>query len=182
MRSSPRLQRRLFVAALSVFGLGVVVATVSLYGNTATFVEAPLSDDPADLVTGGTTVPVAAEAREVARLWIMGAVTRRDLVSTYDLTHEDIRGSLTRAEWETGSIPVIPYPVDEIKAAQWRTDYSYVSEAMLQVRLNPGLDAPPGQRALTFFVGLVRIGEGDDARWLVNYWAPRYRPGVPLAQ
>ncbi len=177
VRSSPRLQRRLAAVALAVVVVAAMATTAILFWNTASRRDAPISTLPADIDPGAKVVPLADETREAARTWIMGAVTRRDLAGTYDLTHKDIRGSLTREEWEAGAIPVIPYPVDEIGPEHWRTDFSYADEAMLEVRLNPGVGGE-GQKPLTFFIGLVR----DDGRWLINYWVPRYRPGVPLAQ
>ncbi len=125
-------------------------------------------------------VPFSDEAKAIATRWILGAVTRRDLKGTFDMTHPDIRGSMSRAEWETGNIPVIPYPVDKVYSDRWTVDYSYADEALLEVGLLPSKGSD--QRKLTFFIGLKKVGTGDNARWVVNYWSPRYKPPVPLAQ
>lgn len=168
------------MVALAVFAAGAVALTFALFRNTATNRETAISDEAAQILKAQKKVPVSDDAKSVAEQWIMGAVTRRDLKGTYDLTHQDIRGSMTRDEWETGNIPVVPYPADKIYEGRWRVDYSYEDEALLEVGLIPG--EGQSERALTFYIGLKRVGEGANARWVVNYWSPRYRPPVPLAQ
>jgi hypothetical protein len=180
LRTSPRAQKRLFVAALAVFAAGAVVFTFTFVRNTATNNETAISDEPAQVLKAQKKAPVSDDAKAIAEQWILGAVTRRDLVGTFDLTHPDIRGSMTRAQWESGNIPVIPYPADTVFDDRWRVDYSYEDEALLEVGLIPG--EGQSQRALTFYIGLKKVGTGADARWVVNYWSPRYRPPVPLAQ
>jgi hypothetical protein len=180
VKTSPRLQRRLFIGALAIFALGAVALTVVLFGNTATNRETAISSEDAQVLTPQKTVPVSEEAKAVATRWILGAVNRTDLEGTYDLTHPDIRGTMTRAQWATGEIPVIPYPVDKVYDGRWRVDYSYEDEALLEIGLIPAENA--SERALTFYIGLKKVGEGESARWVVNYWSPRYRPPVPLAQ
>jgi hypothetical protein len=180
VESSPRLQRQLFLAALAVFGAGAVVATFVFFGNTATNRETPISNEPAQVLKAQRTVPLSDELKQVASTWILGAVTRKDLGGTFDLTHPDLRGSMTRKQWETGNIPVVPYPVDELFEDRWHVDYSYEDEALLEVGLIPSETA--AERPLTFFIGLKKVGEGAQARWVVNYWSPRYKPPVPLAQ
>lgn len=180
VKTSPRLQRRLFIGSLVVFALGAAALTFAIFGNTAPNRESAISNEDAQVLKAQKKVPVSDEAKAVATKWILGAVSREDLAGTFDLTHADIRGSMTRAEWESGNIPVIPYPVDKIYEGRWRVDYSYEDEALLEVGLIPSEKA--SERALTFYIGLKKVGEGADARWVVNYWSPRYRPPVPVAQ
>jgi hypothetical protein len=181
VRSSPRAQRRVFVASLGVFALGAVALTTTLFWNTATNKETAISAEAAQVLSPQRKVPISAAAKKVAETWILGAVTRDDLVGTFDLTHADIRGSMSRHEWETGAIPVVPYPVDELYPGRWRVTYSFADEALLEVGLVPSAESQ-GIKALTFFVGLKKVGTGTKAHWVVNYWSPKYRPPVPLAQ
>lgn len=180
LRASPRAQRRLFIGSLAVFAAGALALTFAFLSNTATNRETAISDEAAQVLKAQKKVPVSDEAKQVATTWILGAVTRKDLVGTYDLTHPDIRGSMTRAEWETGNIPVVPYPLEKVYDTRWRTTYSYEDEALLEVGLVPA--AGQEVRALTFFIGLKKEGTGGNAHWVVNYWSPRYKPPVPLAQ
>lgn len=181
LKTSPRAQRRLFGIALAVFAAGVVALSFTLFRNTATNHETPISDQPAQVLKKEKTVPVSEEAKATAVKWILGAVTRRDLKGTFDLTHPDIRGSMTRAQWESGNIPVVPYPADTVNTENWRIDYSYPDEALLEIGLTPGAGSQT-EKALTFFIGLKKVGKGSDAHWVVNYWIPRYKPPVPLTQ
>jgi hypothetical protein len=180
LKSSPRAQRRLFTAALVVFAVGAVALTFSLFRNTSTNQESAFSNEPAQILKSQKAVPLSEEAKAAATTWILGAVTRKDLKGTFDLTHPDIRGSMSRAEWETGNIPVIPYPVDEIDPARWQIDYSYADEALVEIGLTPAKGS--SEKKLTFFIGIKKVGTGDNARWVVNYWSPRYKPPLPLAQ
>lgn len=180
LRTSPRAQKRLFVAALAVFAVGAVAFTFTFLRNTASNSETAISDEPAQVLKAQKKAPVSDDAKATAKRWILGAVTRRDLAGTFDLTHPDIRGSMSRAQWASGNIPVIPYPADTVFDDRWRVDYSYEDEALLEVGLVPG--EGESQRALTFYIGLKKVGTGADAHWVVNYWSPRYRPPVPLAQ
>lgn len=177
VRRSPRAQRQLFIGALALFAAGALALTFVFLSNTASNRETAISNEPADVLKAQKKVPVSDAAKQVAETWILGAVTRKDLVGTYDLTHPDIRGSMTRAEWETGNIPVVPYPLEKLYDKRWRITYSYEDEALLEVGLIPA----EGQevRALTFFIGLKKEGSGADAHWVVNYWSPRYKPPVP---
>lgn len=155
--------------------------TTTLFWNTATNKETPISDEAAQVLGPQRKVPVTAEAKKLAEKWILGAVTRDDLVGTFDLTHADIRGSMSRQEWETGAIPVVPYPVDKLFPERWRVTYSFADEALLEVGLIPA-ETAENVRALTFFIGLKKVGTGASAHWVVNYWSPKYRPPVPLTQ
>lgn len=163
-----------------LFAAGALAITFSFFRNTASNRETPISGQPAQVLKAQRSVPFSDEAKSVAETWIMGAVTREDLAGTYDLTHPDLRGTMTRAEWETGDIPVVPYPLDTLRDERWHVDYSYSDEALLEVGLLPAKGSD--ERPLTFFIGLKKVGQGADAHWVVNYWSPRYKPPVPLAQ
>lgn len=183
LKSSPRAQRRLFILSLGVFALGAVALTSALFWNTSSSKETPISNEPAQVLKQQAPVPLSDEAKQVAIDWILAAVTREDLPGSYALTHEDIRGSMTRAEWETGNIPVVPYPVNvELLGERWQVDYSFADEALIEVGLMPAKGAASNIEPLTFFIGLKKVGDGASARWVVNYWSPRYKPPVPLAQ
>ena len=126
-------------------------------------------------------IPLSDDARQVAETWILGAVTRNDLAGTFALTDPDIRGSMSREEWESGEIPVVPYPVGELDPSHWQVRYSLANEALLEIRLLPASTAAT-VAAVTFILGLKRVGTGSTRRWVVNYWSPKYRAEVPLTR
>lgn len=128
--------------------------------------------DAALVLEGQRTVPLDPRARQVAEAWILSAVNRSDLAAAYDLTHADLRGTMSRGEWEAGNIPVVPYPVAEIAPESWRVDTSLEAEALLEVALSPSDASTP---AAVFLIGLTKVG----GAWLVDYWSPRGRMSMP---
>ena len=118
---------------------------------------------------------------QVATTWILGAVTRNDLAGTFALTDPDIRGSMSREEWESGDIPVVPYPVGELSTRATGGEASRVAD---RSTARDAARFPRRSRstvaAVTFILGLKRVGTGSTRRWVVNYWSPKYRAEVPL--
>lgn len=169
--SSPRFRRRLVKAGLltAVVGAGALVSI--LFWNTATVVETPLHGR-ADLYVPPIPVQMAAaERREViatAARFVRAAVRRDHAERAYELAAPGLRAGTTRAEWQGGDIPVVPYPVAD---ARWRFDYSYEDEIGLQVAVfpEPGASVPPA----VFTMSLRAVGDGAARRWLVESWAPR---------
>jgi hypothetical protein len=144
--------------------------------------DAPRSSEAAKVMSQGREVPLSAEVLRVAARWILGAVTRADLPGTYALTDPDIRGSMSRTQWELGAIPVVSYPVGTLSKKSWRVRFSRAREALLEVHLVPlaGLKAVAPR---TFLIGLKRVGAGKRASWVVNYWSPATRwSGVPASR
>lgn len=128
--------------------------------------------DAALVLEGQRTVPLDPRVRQVAEAWILSAVNRSDPAAAYDLTHADLRGTMSRGEWETGNIPVVPYPVTMIPPESWRVDTSLEDEALLEVALSSSdASTPP----VVFLIGLTKVR----GRWLVNYWSPRGRMSMP---
>lgn len=170
---SRRFQRNVLLASAMVLVAAVVTATVVFFGNTAKSLESPLSNKPASLFQKQRQVPLSGDARRVAGKFILTAVARKNLAESYDITHPSLRQGLSRKEWETGNIPVTPYPADKLDFASFKIDESYPDHAVLQVALLPqeGLKIKPQ----IFFIGLRKVG----GRWLVDYWVPRGAPPVP---
>lgn len=180
LHQSPR-GRRWLSLVLSACSLGAVAVFITLIWDQAGETDAPPSEEAAKVISQGHEVPLSAEVIDVATRWILGAVTRGDLAATYVLTDPDIRGSMTRAEWELGAIPVVSYPVGELSRKSWRVRFSRVREALLEVRLVPRarLEAVAPR---TFLIGLKRVGVGQRVNWVVNYWSPTATwSGVPAS-
>ena len=91
----------------------------------------------------------------------------------YALVTEQIRQGQSLKSWNTGNIAVIPYPVDAIKYAPMKIDFSYPNEAQIQVALLPKAGAKV--RSQLFLMDLVK----RNGKWLVNSWVPRSTPPVP---
>ncbi|MEP6893505.1 MAG: hypothetical protein ABI927_06955, partial [Gaiellaceae bacterium] len=99
----------------------------------------------------------------------------------YALVGPDLRGNPTRAEFEKGDIPVIPYPAADPEHVQYTIDYSHPTQAGLEVGLNPKA-GHAGTRRVTFYIGFRKFGTGSSAHLVVNHWSPRYHPPIPITQ
>ena len=178
---SPRKQRRFFIFSAAVLVLGIVMfLSLVVFRGTSNAFPDKFSTQPATLYKPEKTVKLSDEERQLARTFIRDAVERQDLNAAYGIVHPDIRGALTRKQWNTGNIPVIYYPAENWKTAAMVIDYSYQREALLEIDLvaKPGADSRPH---LLFYLGLKRAGDKPNGRWLVSYWQPHWKPPVPQA-
>lgn len=155
--------------------VGLVLGFVAVrYWNTGKSTVTPLTNRPADDRSAvPPTVKLTPGATNVARLFIQTAVARRNLGQAYGLVTEQIKQGQSLASWRRGNIAVIPYPVDAIKYAPMKIDFSYPNEAQIQVALLP--KAGTKLRSQLFVMDLVK----RRGKWLVNAWVPRSSPPVP---
>ena len=160
--------------------VGVVVIGALLgyvgyhYSNTGHSTATPLLNKPADDRSAvPPTVKLTPGATIVARRFIQTAVARKNLPQAYPLVTEAIRQGQSLAEWRTGNIAVIPYPVDDVKYAPMKIDFSYPKEAMVEIALLPKANAKI--KAQLFQMDLVKRGD----KWLVNSWYPKSSAPVP---
>jgi hypothetical protein len=175
---SPRTQARIFWLSMVVLVAGIIVFLIAFVGNTGKTLDTPLSDKPAqDNSKVPATVKLPADAKQVAREFILTAVARKNLTRAYALSGPLIRQGMSLKEWNKGAIPVVPYPGDAIDYAPMKVDYSYPKEALVEVALLPkkGFKIKPQ----IFFLTLIKVGKGNQAHWLVNGWVPRSGAQVP---
>lgn len=152
--------------------LGLVVLAALLLSRPGTNDASGGGGDAALVLAGQRSVRLDPRVRQVAKTWILSAVNRSDLGAAYDLTHTDIRGMMSRSEWEDGNIPVVPYPVTELARDCWQVESSLENEAVLQVDLS---SSDASVAPVVFLIGLKKV----HGAWLVNYWSPRGRMSVP---
>ena len=171
--SSPKAQRRLLWIGSFVVAVGVAIAVVVIVGDTGTARPEVIEQEPAVIVNEGPKAPLPREARKVAGEFILTAVNRKNLERGWQLTHPTLREGLTKKEWLTGNIPVVPYPVSATDPAPMSVEESYANSAIMRVALAPekGSDVKPQ----IFFIG-VRKFQGQ---WLVDYWGPYSTVPVP---
>jgi hypothetical protein len=164
----------------AVLVAGAVALLITFVGNTAH----EQSKNP----TGPVVKPAPAqkqvkfpkEAWGVAKEFFNTAVSRQNLVRSWQLSDANLRGGLTLKEWKTGTITVPFYPVGHAVRIDWKnTNYAYPREVMQNVVLV----AKPGsnQRPLTAQIVLRKFGNGANARWLVDHFQPLGGPPVPAA-
>jgi hypothetical protein len=144
------------------------------YSNTGHSTATPLLNKPADDRSAvPRTVKLTPGATVVARHFIQTAVARKNLADAYALVTNEIRQGQTLAEWKTGNIAVVPYPVADVKYAPMKIDFSYPKEAMVEIALLPNTNVKI--RGQLFQMDLVK----RDGKWLVNSWVPKASAPVP---
>ena len=120
-----------------------------------------------------TDVFTAAEQRQVRAVavrFIQSAVYRKHVADSFALTTRELHQGLSRADWATGTIPVVPYPANAVDDVRWRLDYSYADEVGLKVAFYP--KPRSGVDRQIFEIALQNHGKGRTPHWLVSYWAP----------
>jgi hypothetical protein len=179
--SSYRFRNRLFWTTTLAAAVAVGVTISIVFWNTGPLKQETFSGGPADIyvapVAQKLTSSDRAEIVAVARRFVVTAVTRDDPGTAFAIAGPSLRTGTTKAQWERGEIPVVPYPVDD---ARWRVDYSYADEVGLEVYVWPKPDA--GLRPMIFLVSMIAVRDAGQRRWLVDGFLPRGgRPDV-LAQ
>jgi len=159
---------------VAVLVVGGAIAAGIIWSNTGKSTATPFTNQPVkDVSKVPPTVKLTPGATLVARKFIETAVARKNLAQAYNLVTEQIRQGQSLKSWKTGNIAVIPYPVDAVKYAPMKIDFSYPNEAQIEVALLP--KAGSNVRGQLFLMDLVK----QDGKWLVNSWVPRASPPVP---
>jgi hypothetical protein len=178
--ASRRFRRRLYRwGSVLVLVVGIVVFTGVYFRDAGKSADTPLRSTAPQIAKKEKSVPLSPEARRVAGRFILTAVARRDLAESWTLVDPSLREGFTLAEWKTGNIPVVPYPVDSIDFSPFKVDYSYANRALLEIALLP----KPGAKVKPqlFFLRLRARGTGAGRRWLVDYWIPRGAALTPIS-
>lgn len=169
--ASPRFRRRALRVGLLVVAASTAAIVSILFWNTGTVVETPVTGTSDFATKPPRNVRLSADDRRsviaTARFFVDTAVRREKLDAAYDVVGPGIKQGLSRSEWQTGNIPVVPYPVD---VAKWKFDYTYEDEIGLEVLVLPR----PGSklRPMVFSLLMRKAGAGNGA-WLVDSWSPR---------
>ena len=159
---------------IAVVLVGGAIAAGIIWSNTGKSTATPLTNRPADDRSKiPPVVKLAPGATQVARAFIRTAVARKNLPKAYYLVTEEIRQGQSLKSWNTGNIAVIPYPVDAVKYAPMKIDFSYPNDAQIEVALLPKPTSKVHPQL--FIMDLVK----RKGRWLVNTWVPRSAPMVP---
>jgi hypothetical protein len=177
-RHVPLWRRALPWVGAALLLAGAIAALAVFVGNTASNPKETFSDEPAvDVTKPEKSITVPPEVKTIAQKFIRTAVARKDLESAYAIVGPSIKQGMTLAEWKTGDIAVIPFPVDELDYAPFKVDYAHPNDVLMEVALltNEGSKI----KGQTFFIGIKKFGKGDKARWLVDNWVPRSSAPVP---
>ncbi len=177
-RHVPLWRRALPWVGAALLFAGVIVAMAVFLGNTANDPKETFSNQPVvDVTKPEKNIPVPPEVRKLAQQFIETAVARKNLDSAYDMVGPSIKQGMSRAEWNTGNIAVIPFPVDKLDYAPFKVDYAHKGDVLMEIALLTKEGS--GVKGQTFFINIKKFGKGDNARWLVDNWVPRGSAPVP---
>jgi len=157
---------------------GAIAAMAVFVGNSANNPKETFSNEPAvDVTKPEKNIQVPTEVKKLAQQFIKTAVARKNLDSAYDIVGPSIKQGMTRAEWNTGNIAVIPFPIDDLDYAPFKVDYSHPRDVLMEIALlTKSGSKVKGQ---TFFINVKKFGTGANAHWLVDNWVPRGSAPVP---
>lgn len=113
----------------------------------------------------------------MAGRFILSAVVRRNLADSYAITGPALRQGLTLKQWQTGNIPVVPYPTPELKPVHMSVTLSTKNEASIRVFLDPKVTTADVKPQI--FIMQLQKSQGS---WLVTAWVPYNAIAIPLAQ
>jgi hypothetical protein len=177
--SSRRFNRWLLVLGAVVLAAGIVAVVATLIGNKSGSSEnvnptgPVISDSPKP--QKNIRFPVAGW--KVAREFIMGATQRQNLARAYELADANVRGGLTLEQWKTGNIPVPYFPTAKIIRYNFKnTNFAHPRDAAVNLILIPKKNS--GARTTPFQVEVVKVGNGANAHWVVDYFGSMQ--GVPV--
>ena len=177
MPSSYRTRRRLGWLAAAVAVVVGAAVSATFFWNTAANIET-FSGGEADIYVAPEPYQLTkverAELVAVAQRFVETAVARNHPERAYEIVGQDLRGGLTKKDWETGDIPVIPYPVE---SARWKVEYSNSESIGLLVMVFPEKEAE--FQPAVFSMKVVPVLRAGKNRWLVNGWVPK--GGSPAA-
>ncbi len=169
---SARARRRLLRAGIvltAVLGVSaVVVLWPQPHREAETFHNVP-ADVPAPAPRAVKATPALRKllAGETA-VFVQTAVRRRNLDASWPLVHPFLKQGLSRKQWLTGAIPVVPFPARGI--VEWQVDWSYENDIAADVVLDP--EPKSGLYRKTFTIEFKRAPGGSEHRWLVYSWVP----------
>jgi hypothetical protein len=174
--SSPRKRRRLAWFGGTGLLATAVVAGAFIIGDTGTHHDIkPNGNFPAVVIEEPKTVRATptekASAYEVAIKFLNTAVRRKHVELSYDIVTPNLRSGMTRKAWNTGAIPVMPFPVDSPRLSRWRVDFQHKDALGLIFLLFPE-QKRHDYRPTSFFLDLKASGHGKKRHWRVDYFAP----------
>jgi hypothetical protein len=173
---SRRWRRRLVWS--TILALAIPIAFVAIHYSDAGDPGNASGPEVPDYVQPTNSPFTAAEKQQVRhslKEFISGAVAGENPAQGWNVSAASLKQGTTRKEWESGQMPVVPYPAAERGLGSWSfVQYSYTNLVGLEVFVFPKPGS--GYSAMTADVELVKRRDG---RWLVAYWMPKRFHGPP---
>jgi hypothetical protein len=181
--ASSRFRRRSAWLAVCLAVAGTVAFVGIHFSNTGHQVKERFTAQKPRLVGKSPKSDVFTPAeqkqvRAVAVRFIETAVFRQHVADSFALTTTGLRQGASRAEWASGTIPIVPFPAKAVETVRWRPNYSYANEVGLKIAFYPKPGS--GVDRQVFDISLENHGTAAAPHWLVSYWAPS--GGVQLSR
>jgi hypothetical protein len=167
--ASYRWRRRLAWLTAAVLVVAAVVAA-SLKWNTVP--KRPQGPSNVPLRIDNTSPkPVRLKRHDerqmlaVVSRFIHTAVARKHVDRSWELASAELRAGFSRKQWDTGDMPVVPYPVGR---AELRLEYLDTQGVGYSVSLSAAKGSHRPQQ--DFLLGLHPLGSGKRRHWVVDYW------------
>jgi hypothetical protein len=166
---SPRAQRRAWWAAglLALAGLFVVLQVALPRGGALPDTSRP---GRPQIVHTPRAVPLTPDRRRainaVLDAFVPSAVERRDPVHALSLVTPAFRAGISREDWASGKLPVVPYDARGERFHGWTLDYSLPREVSVDVMLQPAATEKRGAIAFT------AVFKRERGNWLVDAFIP----------
>jgi len=132
---------------MRVFGVTAVLALVLAAPATATRVS------PAD----------RAAINQTLDAFVNSAIKRKNVSASYDLVTPNMRYGVTRADWNTGDLPVYPFPAVGKRFHNWTVDFVKPNHIGVELMLSSRKSD-----SIQYFGEMKKL----HGRWLVDSFSP----------
>lgn len=192
--STPRQSRLptiLLAVGAAVLAAGIIVLVIRLTNGSSSSTSSQVS--PAQSHSSKPVIPpkppaaphikysqLPAGLRATVKKFIMTAVVRKNVASSWNITTPGFHAGMSRKAWAKGSIPVQYFPVYQYGHSNFNVKAKTPNE--VAVRISMAATPKSGMRATTFDLGVHKFGTGKNVHWKVDYWMPFYTPAMPAQQ
>jgi hypothetical protein len=173
LRSWRRRRQLLWLTVAAGVGAGTAALVLELPQRAAPE-QAPVvagkpDRPPAQPKTVAMTAARQAAVDRVAAEFVADAVLRQHVDRSWALVSPTLRQGMTRSQWASGEIPVVPFPAREVAAVRSRVVFSYAARVGLDVLVIP-------RRRSAYRQTVFRLDLSPASRpsrgWLVDGWTP----------
>ena len=129
------MRRAFYALAAVVLFVGVVAALNARSSSAGPSLPTVPGSPSAEESAYGKKIPLPADAKTAVEQFVHGAVLREDLGAAWTLSTGSVHGDVSRSQWLTGTIPVLPFPAKAFSKATIHTVYSRERGALLLVTI-----------------------------------------------
>ena len=189
--NSPRFNRLLLWVGVVVLAAGALTLVVTLmksnagsnanpspgFHPTLPAKQSPLTNHSGVRIR--TYEQLDPQVHSTIQKFIGTIVARKDIPASWAIVSPSLQQGYTQAQWDrANNLPVVPYPGVDTRHINFYLDYASTKEILIEVGLS-GIKGKTTSRPTTFQLGLVPVGSGAHARWLIDNWMPRWTPPLP---